>query len=221
MFLSSPEDKDLKYYFATIYATMIDTKNILTLSKISWSWSIFSVSVIFISFFLFSFLGSAISVQAQDASTIEPPANTTGISPEALTLNSSKSQIPIFEKESDNGIYIVQLRWNPSVSLIDNQGIDLQILFEDAHAPEQTVGTDPSITIPLLPVDSYDITFYSDDGNILWEKQNQQATAGRAFERVTFANKYTGPVDVKISDIRYSNGEVPPDSVTFKALFVK
>jgi hypothetical protein len=51
----------------------------------------------------------------------------------------------------------------------------------------------PSIIQTTVPVDSYDITIYSDDGQELWKKLNQPVIAGRGVQRVIFENSnYTG-----------------------------
>jgi hypothetical protein len=44
----------------------------------------------------------------------------------------------------------------------------------------------PYIIQPTVPVDSYDITIYSDHGQELWKKLNQPVTAGRGVQRVVF-----------------------------------
>lgn len=45
-------------------------------------------------------------------------------------------------------------------------------------------GSQPSIIQRLLPVDSFDMTIYADNGKILWNKTNQPVIAGRGTERV-------------------------------------
>ena len=169
---------------------------------------------------------------------LEPPANMTGLSPtNATELDVEGTQRPIVEKLSDKGQYDIQLRWNPNPSIIPRQGFDMQILFLNANAPENvaevipqtetnftsmsTVGstgyTDPSIILPLMPVRSYDIAVYSENGNTLWQKTNQAVHGGRAFERVIFENEYAGPITIKIDNINGLRADITTDSVTFNA----
>jgi hypothetical protein len=56
-----------------------------------------------------------------------------------------------------------------------------------------------------VPVDSFDMTIYSNNGKILWNKTNQAVTAGRATETVSFNGNYTGPVTILINNIKSSN----------------
>ena len=172
---------------------------------------------------------------------LEPPANMTGLMPANTTeLDVEGVQRPIVEKLSDNGQYNIQLRWNPNPSIIPRQGFDMQILFLNPSAPEDmaevipktetnftsmsTVGstgyTDPSIILPLMPVESYDITISSDNGNIIWNKTNQAVQGGRAFERVTFEKVYAGPITIKIDNINGIGADTSTDSVTFNARII-
>jgi hypothetical protein len=63
----------------------------------------------------------------------------------------------------------------------------------------------PNIIQRLVPVDSFDMTIYSNNGKILWNKTNQAVTAGRATETVSFNGNYTGPVTILINNIKSSN----------------
>jgi hypothetical protein len=150
-------------------------------------------------------------------------------------LNSSSTSVPILTKISDHGIYKVQLKWsNPlgiqSPNILPKNGFDMEVLFLNATAPEPTNQTipqketnikgetslendatrfsEPSSIQRLVPVDSFDITIYSQDGKVLWSKLNQPVTAGRAAERITFENGYTGGITILINNIKASTGMV-------------
>jgi len=121
---------------------------------------------------------------------------------------------------------------------IPKQGFEMEIDFLNASAPlptgktvpqkessiksESPVGASlnqiptPSIIKTTVPVDSYDITIYSDDGKELWKKLNQPVTAGRGVQRVIFENSnYTGGVTIQITNIK--SGDIPPNAVSFTA----
>jgi hypothetical protein len=150
-------------------------------------------------------------------------------------LKSSSTVVPILTKISDNGIYNVQLRWsNPlgiqSPNILPKNGFDMEVLFLNATAPEPTNQTipqketnikgetslqndatrfsEPSSIQRLVPVDSFDITIYSQDGKVLWSKLSQPVTAGRAAERITFEKEYTGGITILINNIKASTGMV-------------
>jgi hypothetical protein len=150
-------------------------------------------------------------------------------------LKSSSTNLPILTKVSDNRIYKIQLRWsNPlgiqSPNILPKNGFDMEILFLNATAPEPTNQTipqkettpkgetslqndatrfsEPSSIQRLVPVDSFDITIYSQAGKVLWNKSNQPVTAGRAAERITFENGYTGGITILINNIKASTGMV-------------
>ena len=160
-------------------------------------------------------------------------ANTTGIN-----LNTTSTNIPLLSKVSDKGNYKVQIRWGQSPNLLSQNGFDMEILFLNASAPEPTsqtipqketnltsqssVGasgyTEPYIIQRTVAVDSFDITMYSDKGEILWQKVNQAVTAGRAPERVIFTHGYLGGVTIQINNIKSAG--ITTDSVTFTAKVV-
>jgi hypothetical protein len=121
---------------------------------------------------------------------------------------------------------------------IPKQGFEMEIDFLNASAPlptgktvpqkespirsESPVGGSvnqmptPSIIQTTVPVDSYDITIYSDDGQELWKKLDQPVTGGRGVQRVVFANSnYTGGITIQITNIK--SGDIPPNAVTFTA----
>lgn len=121
---------------------------------------------------------------------------------------------------------------------IPKQGFDMEIDFLNASAPlpsgktvpqkesrirsESPVGASanqmptPSIIKTTVPIDSYDITIYSDHGQELWKKLNQPVTAGRGVQRVVFEDtNYTGGITIQIKNIK--SGNIPPNAVTFTA----
>ena len=141
-----------------------------------------------------------------------------------IVLNTTSTDIPVLSKLSDNGTYIVQLRWSQAPSLLPEDGFDMEIVFLNASAPPATtqtfpttetnqsesVGstgyTDPSLIERMVPIKSYDIAIYSDDGRELWKKENQAVQGGRAYERVTLEEPYTGNVTISIRNIEGAGG---------------
>jgi hypothetical protein len=148
-------------------------------------------------------------------------------------LNSTSTNLPILTKTSDKGIYKVQLRWSSppgiqSPNSLPKNGFTMEILFLNATAPEPTNQTipkngtnlrddtslqngatpisEPSSNQNLLPIDSFDITIYSEDGKVLWHKSNPPIIAGKAAEKITFANGYTGGITILINNIKASSG---------------
>lgn len=178
---------------------------------------------------------------------LEPPANTTEFSPSAANvtqLDVKGTQIPMVEKLSDKGSYIVQLRWNPNPAiLLPQEGFDLTIYFMNPNIAQEVIeeeGIEPegeeveqegdveqeeigepgsSMILSLMPVETYDISIYSDDGSVLWKKVDQTVTGGRAFERVVFANEYNGPITIEINNI--TGVQSGTDSVSFNARIIK
>jgi hypothetical protein len=144
-----------------------------------------------------------------------------------INLNGTNTSLPILSKISDKGNYQVQIRWGQpqDPNLLPQKGFDMEVLFLNASAPVPTaktvpqretnltgnsvVGgtgyTDPSVIQRLVPIDSFDITIYSNSGKVLWSKVNQAVTAGRAAERVSFQNGYTGGITIVINNIKASN----------------
>lgn len=137
-----------------------------------------------------------------------------------LRLNSTQSDVPVLEKVSDKGIYLVQLKWN-ELPLNPQNAFALEVVFLNASAPVAYIpvlpetaetnasgsGSEASFTVPEvmdspLPVDSYDIVIYSDSGEVLWEKVNQPGQGGRGGQRIMLENNYTGPVTIEINNIK-------------------
>ena len=144
----------------------------------------------------------------------------------------------LLEKVSDKGNYRVQIMWNQSSLFLSKKGFDMEIDFLNASAPLPTTNTVPqkesnlkgesslgasrpsvpSSIQPTVPVDSYDITIYSNQGKVLWKKLNQPVSGGRGLERVAFVNGYIGDITIQITNIK--SGSIPPNSVTFTARVV-
>lgn len=151
----------------------------------------------------------------------------------------STNDYPLLEKLSDNGNYLVRLSWAQLPVNPDN-AFDLQVIFLDPETPTGPNGTvaqpesnqtgsgqeGGSITVPdtqqnFVDVESYDITIYTNDGSILWQKMDQPGMGGAPGERILPGN-YTGPVTIEITDIR-PGGETQvagTDSVEFSASIV-
>ena len=144
----------------------------------------------------------------------------------------------LLEKVSDKGNYRVQVMWNESSLFLSKKGFDMEIDFLNASAPLPTTNTvpqkesnlkgesslgasRPSVPAsiqPTVPVDSYDITIYSNQGKVLWKKLNEPVTGGRGLERIAFVNGYIGDITIQITNIK--SGSIPPNSVTFTARVV-
>ncbi len=125
------------------------------------------------------------------------------------------------------------MRWSSppgiqSPNSLPKNGFTIEILFLNATAPEPTNQTipkngtnlrddtslqngatpisEPSSNQNLLPIDSFDISIYSEDGKVLWHKSNPPIIAGKAAEKITFANGYTGGITILINNIKASSG---------------
>jgi len=111
-----------------------------------------------------------------------------------------------------------------SPNLLPKSGFQTQIEFLNASAAAPTSNTipqkesairgesslgmpasQPNIIKRLVPVDSFDMAIYSNDGKVLWNKTNQAVTAGTATETVSFNGNYTGPITILINNIKSSN----------------
>ena len=141
----------------------------------------------------------------------------------------TSSQPPITTKISEKGIYQVQLTFISTLpiqspNLLPKSGFQMEIDFLNASAPAPTNKTipqkesairgesslgmpasQPNIIERLVPVDSFDMTIYSNSGKVLWNKTNQAVTAGRATETISFNGNYTGPITIFIDNIKSSN----------------
>lgn len=73
---------------------------------------------------------------------------------------------------------------------------------------------------PIVPVDSFDVTIYDDEGNELWSKVDQTLTAGRASMRVMLDPSYSGGITITVDDIKSpltADSEKADESVRFTA----
>jgi hypothetical protein len=77
---------------------------------------------------------------------------------------------------------------------------------EGASTVGSTGYADPSLIERMVPIKSYDIAIYSDDGRELWKKENQSVRGGRAYERVTLEEPYTGNITISIQNIEGTGG---------------
>lgn len=195
-------------------------------------------------FALLAAAGGLISLSGSSVAS-EQQANQTGvIEKEDLQLNATDSKVPMIEQTSEKGIYLVQLRW-AQLQLDPSDAIALEIVFLNASVPRVVNGTEPPVQgrpanetiqgVPeggdfeadgTLPVESNNITIYSDEDEAIWTKINQPGEGGRAGQLVELGSKYTGPVTIRISEIVPGweiNGEDPEqmtDAVTFSAVVV-
>jgi hypothetical protein len=167
-------------------------------------------------------------ISENEEGQLNPPGNLSSSTDQSdIVLNTTSTDIPVVEKLSDKGTYIVQLRWSQAPSLLPEDGFDMEIIFLNASAPRATtqtfpttetnqsegssaVGstgyTDPSLIERMVPIKGYDIAIYSDDGRELWKKENQAVQGGRAFERVTLEEPYTGNITISIRNIEGAEG---------------
>ena len=175
------------------------------------------------------------------ANGVEQAGNETALlnSTGSVELNSTGSEVPMLEQLSDKGIYLVQMRW-AQLQLSADQSISIELVFQNASIPrnetiplvdQQSTGHEDEVgsgdvEVPnLVPVKSYDIAIYADDGLQLWNKTEQPVVGGRGSQVVPFAN-YTGPINVEVTNIipGWDTGDVNPeemsDSVTFSAVVV-
>lgn len=179
---------------------------------------------------------------------VEPEAALDSAEDDNLSLNATgtdSEEVPILEQVSDKGIYRVQLRW-AQLPLNPEDAFTLEVVFLNASSPranstsfpqaESNVtgsGSEAGATVPEiietpLPVESYDITMYADDGTELWKQVNQPGQGGRSGQRIQLESNYTGPVTIEITNIRpgwvastaAASGEDMTDSVTFTATVV-
>ncbi|MDQ6668397.1 MAG: hypothetical protein M3Y53_09255 [Thermoproteota archaeon] len=129
------------------------------------------------------------------------------------------SQPPIATKISDKGIYQVQLSFistlpMQSPNLLPKSGFQMEIDFLNASASAPTSKTNSNLGMltsqqniiqRLVPVDSFDMAIYSNNGKVLWNKTNEAATGGRGTETVSLNGSYIGPITILINNIKSSN----------------
>ncbi|HEX5978659.1 MAG TPA: hypothetical protein VFY68_15360 [Nitrososphaeraceae archaeon] len=216
-------------YLRTHYLDIIKMPHFFT--RVQHSQSIFLLAIVTSTILLLSSTGvlfsSAFALQApgtqNEEQALEVPGNiSSNIDTKDTVLNKTGTDLPILEQLSDKGNYLIQVRWGQDPSLLAASGFDMEIVFLNASESEATpesfpiketnvtgdsfVGsggyTDPSIIQRMVPIESYDITVYSDNGEQLWKKANQPVQAGRAYERITFEKPYTGGITIQISNIK-------------------
>ena len=132
----------------------------------------------------------------------------------ATAAPSSSSNPKVIEKLSDKHIYRVLIRSNQSFDSLPKDGFNMQILFLNASSSSATATTaaivspsSPIVMKELVPVDSFDITIYSNNGKVLWQKTNQTINTATAFEKVTFTNASgysSGGITIQITNIKPS-----------------
>lgn len=171
----------------------------------------------------------------------------TGTGSSFLTLSSTRTFKPIVEKATEDGRYLVQLRWSPSIG-VPLPRLDYQIFFLDPEQPRATEDIvpswesnysafsqlspaefiDPDIVLNFEQVDTYDMTVYTETGNIIWQRDDLAVYGGRDSGLIFFENEYRGPVIVEITDIQPAldafsteDREATPSSVTFRSLIVE
>jgi hypothetical protein len=178
-------------------------------------------SLLFSSIFVFAQIpsGAAGNIQKMAAASGINRSVAAANNNSALQPPSSGSQGPVATKISDKGIYEIQLTFvSPSPiqspSVLPKKGFQMEVDFLNASAPPpatQTIpqkesGSQPGIIQRLVPIDSFDMTIYSNNGKVLWNKTNQTVTSGRAIETISFTNSsYTGAITILIDNIKASN----------------
>jgi hypothetical protein len=198
------------YHSQSIFLITIVTSTILLLLS--------STGILFSSAFALQAPGTQ-----NEEEVLEVPGNiSSNIDTKDTVLNQTGTDLPILEQLSDKGNYLIQIRWGQNPSLLAASGFDMEIVFLNASQSEATpesfpiketnvtgdsfVGsggyTDPSLIQRMVPIESYDIAVYSDNGEQLWKKANQPVQAGRAYERITFENPYTGGITININNIK-------------------
>jgi hypothetical protein len=155
-------------------------------------------------------------------------------------LNVTSTDVPVLQQVSEKGIYLVELKW-PLVYSDAENSLQVELVFNNASAPPPTSDTIPqrednftdsgledTRTVPEIlggepmQVESYDMAIFTPDGRKLWEQLDQPGQGGRATQRIELDSNYTGPVTVRISDIRpgaslgeAASGADMTDAVTF------
>ena len=198
-------------------------------------------------------LQNATYLTIKDASIQNTNPNSNNNTTKPATAANITNNGNVVERVSDRGIYRIQLTSNESFSSLPKKGFDMQILFLNASSASAQSNNNKAViagqqqqTNQLLPVNGFDITIYSNNGKVLWQKTNQTINAATAFENVTFANGgYSGGITIQLTNIKISpvpigtaiplgsdknvsaiTGSLPTnkrqiDSVTFTASIVK
>ena len=127
----------------------------------------------------------------------------------ATAAPSSSSNPKVIEKLSNKHIYRVLIRSNQSFDSLPKDGFNMQILFLNASSSSAAIvsPSSPIVMKELVPVNSFDITIYSNNGKVLWQKTNQTINTATAFEKVTFTNASgysSGGITIQITNIKPS-----------------
>ncbi len=165
------------------------------------------------------------NVQRSTTNTTNSSTNPANNTQQRIKPASIGSQPPTTTKISERGIYQVQLTFISTLpiqspNLLPKSGFQMEIDFLNASAPAPTIpqkesairgesslgmpASQPNIIQRLVPVDSFDMTVYSNSGKVLWNKTNQAVTAGRAIETISFDGNHTGPITILINNIKSS-----------------
>ena len=160
--------------------------------------------------------------KATDSNTTATTAVVTVNNNNTLAINSSYleaksdiataapfSNLKVIEKLSDKHIYRVLIRSNQSFDSLPKDGFNMQILFLNASSSSAAIvsPSSPIVMKELVPVNSFDITIYSNNGKVLWQKTNQTINTAIAFEKVTFTNGsgYSGGgITIQLTNIKPS-----------------
>jgi hypothetical protein len=159
----------------------------------------------------------------------------------------SSPKLPILTEVSDKGTYKVDLRWSSPVdiqspAILSKDGFDIELLFLNASSqefsPQTMQGNNSNLTMdfersitsevsnlsavePIVPIDSFDVTIYDDEGKEMWSKTDQTLTAGRAPMRVMLDPNYSGGITITVNDIKSpltsGSNEKADESVRFTA----
>lgn len=136
--------------------------------------------------------------------------------PENKNVENWKLDSLLFEKTSENGNLLVQLK---SSLTHDRYNFPLEVVFLNSTIPTHTPQSVPSLesnntgdtfsstglSVPstlerVVPIQSYDIIIYDANGNELWKKTSQSGTEGRAIHNVEFGD-YNGKLTIVIDKI--------------------
>gem|GEM_PF-1018516 len=191
--------------------------------------------------------GSNINLSSSMSQTNEPGDIGQGNISASNENQTSSPRLPILTEVSDKGTYKVELRWSSPVdiqspAILSKDGFDIELLFLNASSPEATPqtmqGNNSNLTMdfersitsevsnlstvePIVPIDSFDITIFDDQGKELWSKMDQTLTAGRAPLRVMLDPNYSGGITITVADIKSpltsGSSEKAGESVRFTA----
>jgi hypothetical protein len=210
----SNHDTHKSFHFNSLYKTGVKTIN---RKKHLPGLSILALSgVLFLG--IFAILSSYHqAAYAQSSSS----GQSSGQNSSSTNSSSITPNVPTLDKLSDKKIYRVQLRFTQLP--IDPRGSEVEVTFLNASAAitpanqtfiqnstnQRSVTpriagpyVEPGTLQPLMPVKSFDMIIYSNDGKELWKKVNQPVHAGAQAERIAFNSNYTGPITIDITNIR-------------------